>query len=339
MQSEPRVVVISSNTGRWSARERLSDYETQNGVEAWVHAFQGDYIGYEIVSKRDIQNYDIVIANTTHIGLNHLPKLISLGESRPASVKWVTLIEGSATDYLKPNKEVVKSLNLSDLVNVINRYTVSFFQAMTHVKCAYIGIPYPVEHIAKMALPVEKRRARALLCTRLARRWSDYFVANAIGIESYGYEQRISRKLKRIHETWALHKSLNPNKYFKVIQECYRDNDLEVRRDVGQREFFIHNADAFMWINLDDRYTWGRYVLDAAALRIPIITTRSTGHGEDLFPETTLEDEFQVDKAVAIGKRLLCDPDFYHYVATYPIGKMEHLKHQPMKLKLLSHLT
>jgi glycosyltransferase involved in cell wall biosynthesis len=58
-------------------------------------------------------------------------------------------------------------------------------------------------------------------------------------------------------------------------------------------------------------------VLDAAALGIPIITTASTGHGETLFPETTLAHEYDVDRACELGRRLLDDKDFYRAVAEY----------------------
>jgi hypothetical protein len=79
----------------------------------------------------------------------------------------------------------------------------------------------------------------------------------------------------------------------------------------------LQNADAFFWLNLDPRFTWARYVLDAAALGIPIITTVSTGHGETLFPYTTLADEYQLGTAIELGKRLLEDSAFYRSVTEY----------------------
>jgi hypothetical protein len=148
-----RVVLLSSNRGRWSAKGQ--NHTTENGVEAWVYAFEGDYIGYDEVTPKDIQQYDLVIANTNHIGINYLPKILSLAEAQPKSVKWVSLIEGSATDYLKPMPFIRRVLDASDFVNVINRHTLSFFQALTSTPCEYIGIPYPIDTIIKLRVPIE----------------------------------------------------------------------------------------------------------------------------------------------------------------------------------------
>ena len=91
-------------------------------------------------------------------------------------------------------------------------------------------------------------------------------------------------------------------------------------------------------MNLDSRYTWGRYVLDAAALCIPIITTTATYHGPIFFPETTVPHAMDIDRAIEIGKRLTSDRDFYQHVAFYPAGKMEFLGAEPMKRVLLDAL-
>jgi hypothetical protein len=331
-----RVVLLSSNRGRWSAKGQ--NHTTENGVEAWVYAFEGDYIGYDEVTPKDIQQYDLVIANTNHIGINYLPKILSLAEARPKSVKWVSLIEGSATDYLKPMPFIRRVLDASDFVNVINRHTLSFFQALTSTPCEYIGIPYPIDTIIKLRVPIEKRLRRAFICPMLPKRWNDYLVAKNLGVEFYGYERRISRKLSTIKETWLLHRSLNANKYFEFVQSVYADDALTIRREVGIAQYLTDNASALLWINLDDRFTWGRYVLDAAALHVPIITTRCTGHAEDLFPHTTLEHEFQIKEAIELGKRLLSDEAFYKMVAEVPEEKLEQFRSDTLKEKLLSQI-
>lgn len=331
-----RALLMASTRGRWPAKGR--QYGTENGVEAWVYAFEGNYIGYDEATSKDIAEYDLVIANTNHIGVNYLPKIVSLAETRPASVKWVSLIEGSATDYLKPLPLIRRALDASDFVNVINRYTVSFFQALTSKPCKYIGIPYPVQNVIKLRVPIEKRLRRAFICPMLSKRWNDYFVAKNLGIEYYGYEKRITRKFGTIKENWVVHRSFNPNKYHDFVKKVYADEALTIYREVGIEQYLADNASSLLWINLDDRFTWGRYVLDAAALQVPIITTRSTGHAEELFPHTTLENEFQLKEAVELGKRLLDDSTFYRTVAEVSEEKLQQFSHHVMKEKLLSYL-
>jgi len=325
--------------GRWSAKERKEAGCWETGIYAWAYAFDGDYTQYDLVKDSDIRNYDIIIANTNYTDGKLFARQIHLANQRRADAKWVALVEGCASDYTRPMKLLRELFAASDFVNVINKRTVAFFRTLTATRVEYLGIPYPVENVQAYYKPIQNRIKKALICSRLLNRQNDYLVAKQLGINYYGYERRIPRKLPNIMKLLCEYHSIKREGPLLKANYLYEDKQLEIRHEVPAELFYKHNASAWMWINLDDRYTWGRYVLDAAALRIPIITTRSTGHGEDLFPETTLEDEFQVDKAVAIGKRLLCDPDFYHYVATYPIGKMEHLKHQPMRIKLLEFLS
>ena len=66
---------------------------------------------------------------------------------------------------------------------------------------------------------------------------------------------------------------------------------------------FSQKCRCVFWLNLDPRFTWARYrQIDAAALGIPIITTASTGHGEILFPQTTLANEYQLGTQSELGR-------------------------------------
>jgi hypothetical protein len=212
---------------------------------------------------------------------------------------------------------------------------------LTKSKVEYIGIPYPVEGVKKFITPIEKRNKRVFLCAQLLRRWNDYLAAKEIGIACYGYETRITRDVKRLLSgfintgsfTWDREANIKKAKAF------YHESSLDVREFTKNFEkYFTENSDSFFWMNLDSRYTWGRFVLDAAALRIPIISTASTYHSEIFFPQTTVAHAMDIERAIEIGKRLISDPDFYEDVANHPAGKMDFLKADPMKLALLGAL-
>jgi hypothetical protein len=102
--------------------------------------------------------------------------------------------------------------------------------------------------------------------------------------------------------------------------------------------YLREHSGSYLWINLDSRCTWSRFVLDAAALGIPIITTPSTSHGELLFPVTTVAHGMDIERTVELGKRLASDRDFYEQVARYPSDKMDFLRAEPMKRTLLRAL-
>lgn len=338
--SDPKVLVIAGIRERWSAKERQQQAATMNGVESWVYAFNGDYIGENSVTSDDIARYDIVIGNTNYIRqAKHAEKLLTLINNRPTHTKWITLIEGCASDYLIPSPYIKTIFDSSDMVNCINRHSLPFLQSLTSTKVEYIGIPYPVDEIVKLRIPIEKRNKSIFCCGLLLKRWNDYHVAKQLGLSYYGYERGFSRKLKYIAKNWSEHRSIfNQNKAFDTVRHIYNDPNLQIRKIASQNDYFSDNANAYMWLNLDDRYTWGRYVLDAAALGIPIISTDSTGHAAELFPLTTLNNEYNIEKAVELGKKLIEDFDFYKAVADYPFGKMEHLRPVMMRTKLLQSI-
>jgi hypothetical protein len=332
-----KVLVIGGNKERWSFASEPEKALTSNGVEAWVAAFQCDYVGYNFVKPDEISRYDLIIGNT-----NEHPHLYALQlrlmEARKPNAKWVSLIEGNAEDYLYPQKNLQRLLNAADLVNCINKNSLPLFRALSKTKTEAIGIPYPLDLISAQTVPIAERRKEIFLCPFLLSRWNDYLVARESGLPYYGYEKNLTRKFSE-WRTILKKKSVDKDFYHHHARRVYEQPNLTIRRKTGVWESLLHNRSAWFWLNLDERYTWGRYVLDAAALQIPIITTRNTGHAETLFPLTTLGSPFDIDAAVALAKRLATDEAFYHEVATYPIGKLDGLRYEQMVQKLLAALS
>jgi hypothetical protein len=333
---------LGGKDGRWSAGGRTVDETLSSGVQSWLYAFDGDYAGPHDVAAQDLGEYDIVIANMNR----PLLPLLRLARNRPASVKWVSLVEGSAHEYFLPRGDLKALLDLSDLVNVINRHSVPLFRALTGSKVECIGMPYPVDGVRKFAVPVEARARRIFLCAHLSRQWNEYLAARGIGLPCYGYEVPRPRPggLSRLVEfvrtgTWAWDGEEPLRKTRALYKALYDDDALGVTSYTKDMPRYLReNGNAYLWIDLDSRYTWSRFVLDAAALAIPIITTSSTCHGQLLFPETTVAHAMDIEHAIALGKRLSSDRAFYDHVASYPADKMDFLRAEPMKRALLRAL-
>ncbi len=332
---EPKVLLLGGNRGRWSAKDSLAEATTMNSGEAWIYAFGGDFIQNLAAKPADLQGYDIIIANCDSFAIKHLYELM---QSRPSGGKWVSLLEGDALDYIKPRPYVRDLLDGSDLVNCINKHTLSFFRKFTSAKVEYIGFPYPAEGIRALSTPLSQRRREIFLAPMLLSRWMEYFCVKDMGVPLYGYEKRLSRRLKTIFKNLYTHGTLDPNHLRTKARSLYRDSGIEIRQETGLAEFFRHNGSALLWLNLDHRYTWGRYVLDAAALQVPIVTTRSTGHAENFFPKTMIESEFDIDEATDLVQRLLNDKDFYDEVAHVPIEKFDEFRPEVKKKQFLDAL-
>jgi len=339
---DPRVLVVGGKDGRWRANGKTLDEALSTGVQSWVYAFDGAYAGPRDIAATDLREYDLVIAN-----LNRpLGPLARLARERPPSVKWVSLVEGSATDYFLPQPELKELLDASDLVNVINAHALPLFRAMTTRRVEYIGMPYPVDGVRKFTVPVGARARRVFLCAHLSRRWNEYLAARQIGLPSYGYEvvpprpsplSRLTRLIRTGAFAWDTAATIEEAR--ALYDQLYGDRSLGVMAYTKDaHRYFSETSNSYFWISLDSRYTWSRFVLDAAALGMPLITTASTHHGAVFFPDTTLPHAMAIDRAIELGQRLITDRNFYERVASYPAARMDFLRAEPMRRALLDAL-
>jgi hypothetical protein len=332
--SNNKVLVMGGDKGCWNPETKPENKSYITGIEAWVYALNADYKYSLKTTSRDIEKYDIIICNSNLFALKHCLKLC---QSKSINQFWITIIEGSASDYLAPNQAFKELLNYSDLVNVINEKSLDFFRGLTETKTEYIGIPYPVDKIKTYTVPYEKRNKKILLCSYPLDRCNDFIVAQKSGLNCYCFEKLISRKIKNIPAI-IKNRTFDKNYYLRKAAKIYNESKLEIRAEIPLKAHFETNSSAFIWLNLDPRFTWGRYVIDAAALQIPIITTDSTGHARKLFPETCLDNEFEIDKALDLVNRLNNDFDFYKFVAEYPSDKLEYLSEKVILKRLFDCL-
>ena len=334
-----KTLLLGGNPGFWHASEHTNDRDVMSGIEAWVFAMDGDHCNTLEATPELINRYDLVIGNTN--GGLYYPKLLALQQGRRSRVQWVSLIEGCATEYLAPVFILKKILDGSDLVNVINRRSLEFFRLCTTARCEYIGIPYPAANIRKQFLPGDRRdvwtpsnlyNARASCSSVLAA----LSVTERLGRTCHGFMRRQvmkKRKLPFLSASRTNQKDVEPPCAGLL-------NSVVFHQEMNMAGYFqtLSNS-AFAFVNLDHRYTWARDVLDCAALQIPCIATRATGHAEDYFPSLTVGNEFAVPEAAELLERLYFDKEFYERSACVPIELLEPLSHESMKRKLLAALN
>jgi hypothetical protein len=76
-------------------------------------------------------------------------------------------------------------------------------------------------------------------------------------------------------------------------------------------------AAAQLLIDLNNRETVGRNALDCAALEIPCVSTDRSDLQARLYPQTTLDDSWDIAAAVELCQRLLRDKNFYQAVVAH----------------------
>ena len=315
--SAPRALVCGGNPGRWSWRDRAHEESTMNGVEAWVFALRADYIDGGELRRSDLDSHDLVVLNLNFDRLPHYLRMLEGGASRRARV--VGLYEGDLAMLHDQWKGWSRVADRCDLIIAINGHGVSFLQSLTSTPVRFIGIPYPVDGVAAHRVPFADRRREIYLCAPPLRRPLDYLAVRHLRMPMFAYERSFSRRLPELLE----HRSLDKLRYVRRAERLYGDALLSVHPATHLPGFFEQAARALFWVNLDTRYTWGRYVLDAAALAMPVITTRETWHGPRLFPDLVVESPYDMAGARALAERLLDDPDFYADVARRAVGALD----------------
>lgn len=93
-----------------------------------------------------------------------------------------------------------------------------------------------------------------------------------------------------------------------------KTKNLSLYRRESWPTYLRQLATARLLIDLNNRETVGRNALDCAALGIPCVSTDRSDLQGKIFPETTLSDPWDVDKAFKVCERLLSDPVFYQQV-------------------------
>jgi hypothetical protein len=333
-----KTLLLGGNTGFWRAEERAYERDVMSGIEAWVFAMDGDHCNTLDATPELVDQYDLIIANTN--GGFYPGKQLALQNGRRSGIKWVSLIEGCATDYLTPNYTQKKIFEASDLVNVINRHSLDFFRIYTTARCEYIGIPYPAASIRKKFTPGERCDVWTPSNFYNDRNPCSSVLAALPVIERHGRQCHGFKRKPAVKRRWHsfLHKPrIDPKSAEPLFAGLL--NSVVFHDEVGLGDYFKTLSETvYAFVNLDHRYTWARNVLDCAALQIPCIATRSTGHVEDFFPALTVEDEFSVRKTRELLERLYSDEEFYKSCASVPIELLEPLSHENMKRKLLAAL-
>lgn len=298
-----RSIVVSMIDEHWHHTD--VPRKLTNCTEGWAYALKGEFRGLTPPPVEELGNYDLIVANLDRRMISLYAEVI---HKRPKHVKWVSLIEGCGTDYLEPSASLIHVLNESDFVANINRSTTGYLQSLTTTPVAWVGVPLPYHEMEMYATPEDARREEILICPRGTKHPS-ILVANALGLPVTAYFPPVSRKPRNLTTFYK-------NRYYGKdlwLRKWERETSPVPRIPRPERNLIDTWKEAGscrMWVNLDPRYTWARWVLDAAVFRVPIISTLSTCHAQYLFPETTVRDIFAIEEAIEIGKRILNEPEW-----------------------------
>jgi hypothetical protein len=103
-------------------------------------------------------------------------------------------------------------------------------------------------------------------------------------------------------------------------------SNLTLYRRQTWLNYAAQTAHSTIVIDMNNRETVGRNALDCAALGIACVSTSRSDIQPRLFPQTTVEDSWDVDQALAFCRRLLQDKAFYQSVADQAAAGLKHFE-------------
>lgn len=271
-----------------------------------------------VVAHPDLlSDYDIAIVELTP-KTHRLPRLI---KRHAPSVFCLGLIEGRVEYVVRSNEEMeglfefCQIVDDVDLLGVLVERTVPYYRLYTRhpERVQWVGVPYPKDWTDKQQ--VSPAPARELILELGSAMDSRNGIANLL----------VLRELQRRFP------ALQGRIYCFVEREREMIEALRIRAEFRKprrwRDYYRDHLNCFAVLCMDDRRTWGRYVLDCASARMPFVGSELSHCGERAGVLTC--DPFDTDTALQylselIDERLAGGSQFHDAVTARQYEALQH---------------
>lgn len=294
--------------------------EPVNDSREWMRVLGGgDVLNYQQVVARPemLSDYDIAIVELTP-KTHRLPRFI---KRHAPSVFCIGLIEGRVEYVVRSNEEMeglfdfCQIVDDADMLGVLVERTVPYYRlyARRPERVQWIGVPYPKDWTDRQQ--VSPSSARELILELGSAMDSRNGIANLL----------VLRELQRRFP------ALQGRVYCFVERERQMVETLgiraEFRRPRRWRDYYRDHLNCFAVLCMDDRRTWGRYVLDCASARMPFVGSNLSHCGERAGVLTC--DPFDTDTALRhlselIEERLAGGSRFHDAVTARQSEALQH---------------
>lgn len=247
--------------------------EPINDSREWLRVLGGgDVLNYQraLAELETLSQYDLAIVELTPATHNvprllkrELPNLFVLG-----------LVEGRVEYVVRSRDEMeglygfCQAVDWADMLGILVERTLPYYRLYLRApqRAQWLGVPYPKDwtDLQPQTEPVQ----RALIVELGSAMDSRNGIANLLVLRAL--QNRYPEVHGRIYYFSERERQM-------ILALGVRAEFLHPR---GWRDYFRNLKDVFAILCLDDRRTWGRYALDAAAARIPFVGSHLSHCGE-----------------------------------------------------------
>ena len=224
--------------------------------------------------------------------------------------------------------KMVELLNIVDAVAVLHDESIPLFKALTSRPVGLVGLPFPLKRVREMCPPVQKQEEIELGSIIQASLIHDRDgLVNLAALSEIGMPGVVN-----IWDPVEMEYVRSIRKYLPIQQVKFRYNYLGWDHYITQANYSL------LGLHLDNRYSWGRFPIECAAVRMPCVAPPSLYTQQILFPRLCVPYR-DIEGAVALVKKLVSDADFYEEAVSYAQSQIELFSYEQCKMRLFNLIS
>lgn len=302
------------------------DTERLSGLFQWPRAF--NHYGSSghskpTLSRDTLEQYDIIHVNYLHKNSSYIPAIReALGKHSSTII--IANVDFAMLMWHRTDPILMKSmLSIADFVFHVEPMGAKRLGFLLQKDVPCIPHPVDVDFVRNLRSPMIS--GDPILWTCQYHRYFDTWC------DSYYPTHRLKREYGA---RTVLMNITKPTPDMVMPYNSYYDDLLDVR---PYTEYLKHLSKAYINIDITPDYTYGRGVVDAAALQIPTITGTTNYAGKLLFPElqVTVGDDEKVEQTI---RALMDEPDYMKGTAEHGAEEAGFFSLKNSYYRLTSHL-
>lgn len=307
----------------------------QNSINIWATVMGGKVYNGPLFDQRGygldygcFDEFDLVM-----IALRKETIEVGIRVKERSKAKVVVFLDAEVDHFTSQiprylQSEMVKLLNMVDAVAVLHDGSIPLFKSMTARPVGLVGLPFPLKRVREMCRPVRKKKQ-----IELGSSIRPSFIHNRNALVNLAALSQIGMP--------GVVDLLDPveMEYIQSIRKYLPHLQIKFRYNNSGWDGYITEANySLLGLHLDYRYTWGRFPVECAALRMPCVAPPSLYTQKTLFPGLCVPHH-DIGGVVALVKRLVSDARFYKETVSYAQSQIELFSYDQCKMRLLNLIS
>lgn len=307
----------------------------QNSVNIWATIMGGE-VYYGPLFDLGIYGLDYGYFNQFDLVMIALRKEtieVGIKIKKKSKAKVVIFLDGEVDHFTSYTPRILQArmvelLNMVDAVAVLHDESIPFFKTLTYKPVGLVGLPFPLKKVRELCPHVQKRGEIELGSSiRSSFIHNRNALVNLVALSKIGMPGVVD--------------ILDPveMEYVQSIREYVPLPQIKFRENNSGWDHYITQANySLLGLHLDYCYTWGRFPIECAAVRMPCVAPPSSYTQKTLFPRLCVPHH-DIEGAAALVKKLVSDAGFYEETVSYAQSQIELFSYEKCKKRLLNLIS